>query len=87
MTVNEQIKPQDINLPEPNMALSFQLPPNANAIVDETKINVLIKFSQETLPEPETMVTGSDADQGSDTEKINYFEDNYIREMVAEIPD
>ena len=90
MTVNDQITLQDINLPEPNIALPLQLPPNVNVIVDEMTNNVLIKISPRALPdlpEPETQVIDTDIDQGLDTETINYFEGNYISKILPEIPD
>ena len=51
---------------------------------------MLTKISQNTLPhlpEPETIVIDTDVDQGSDTEKNNYFEDDYIGEIIPETPD
>ena len=90
MTVNDQITLQDINLPEPNIAPPLQLPPNVNAILDKIKNNVLTKISQKTLPdlpEPETIVIDTDIDQGSDTETINYFEDDHINKLIPETPD
>ena len=73
MTVNDQITLQDINLLEPNIALSLQLPPNVNVIVDEITNNVLTKISPKALPdlpEPETIAIDTDIDQGLDTETI-----------------
>ena len=90
MTVNDQITLQDINLPEPNIAPPLQLPPNVNAILDKIKNNVLTKISQKILPdlpEPETIVIDTDIDQGSDTETINYFEDDHINKIIPETPD
>ena len=90
LTVNDQITLQDINLPEPNIALPLQLPPNVNVIVDEITNNVLTKISPKALPdlpEPETQVIDTDIDQGLDIETINYFEDNYISKILPEIPD
>ena len=90
LTVNDQITLQDINLPEPNIAPPLQLPPNVNAILDKIKNNVLTKISQKTLPdlpEPETIVIDTDIDQGSDTETINYFEDDHINKIIPETPD
>ena len=90
MTVNDQITLQDINLLEPNIALSLQLPPNVNVIVDEITNNVLTKISPKALPdlpEPETIVIDTDIDQGSDTETINYFEDDHINKIIPETPD
>ena len=46
LTVNDQIKLQDISLPEPKIESSLQLSPNVNAIVDEITNNVLTKISQ-----------------------------------------
>ena len=48
-------------------------------IVDEITNNGLTKILQRTLldlPVPETIVIDTDVDQGSDTEAINYFEDD-----------
>ena len=90
LTVNDQITLQDINLPEPNIALPLQLPPNVSVIVDEITNNALIKISPKALPdlpEPETQVIDTDIDQGLDTETINYFEDNYISKILPEIPE
>ena len=90
MTVNDQITLQDINLPEPNIAPLLQLPPNISAIVDKITNNVLTKISQKTLPdfpEPEKIVIHTDVYQGSDTETINYFEDDYIDKIVPETLD
>ena len=90
LTVNDQITLQDINLAEPNLVPPLQMLPNVNAIVDEITNNVLTKISQNTLPdlpEPETIVTDTDVDQDSDTEKNNYFEDDYIGEIIPETPD
>ena len=89
MTVNDQITLQDINLLEPNIAPPLQMPPNVNAILDKIKNNVLTKISQKTLPdlpEPETIVIDTDVDQGSDTETINYFEDDHINKIIPETP-
>ena len=46
LTVNDQIKLQDISLPEPKIESSLQLSPNVNAIVDEITNNMLTKISQ-----------------------------------------
>ena len=84
-TVNDQITLQDINLPEPNIATPLQLLLNVTAITNKIANNVLTKISQKTLPglsEPETIVTDTNVDQGSDTEKINNFEDNYIGKII-----
>ena len=73
-TVNDQITLQDINFPEPNIATPLQLLLNVTAITNKIANNVLTKISQKTLPglsEPETIVTDTNVDQGSDTEKIN----------------
>ena len=89
-TVHDQITLQDINLPEPNIALPLQLLLNVTAIIDKIANNVLTKISQKTLPdlpEPKTIVIDTNVDQGSDTEKINYFEDNYIGKIIPETPD
>ena len=89
-TVNDQITLQDINLPEPNIALPLQLLLNVTAIIDKIANNVLTKISQKTLPdlpERKTIVIDTNVDQGSDTEKINYFEDNYIGKIIPETPD
>ena len=89
-TVHDQITLQDINLPEPNIALPLQLLLNVTAIIDKIANNVLTKISQKTLldlPEPKTVVIDTNVDQGSDTEKINYFEDNYISKIIPETPD
>ena len=89
-TVNDQITLQDINLPEPNIATPLQLLLNVTAITNKIANNVLTKISQKTLPglsEPETIVTDTNVDQGSDTEKINNFEDNYIGEIIPKTPD
>ena len=89
-TVHDQITLQDINLPEPNIALPLQLLLNVTAIIDKIANNVLTKISQKTLPnlpEPKTIVIDTNVDQGSDTEKINYFEDNYIGKIISETPD
>ena len=89
-TVHDQITLQDINLPEPNIALPLQLLLNVTAIIDKIANNVLTKISQRTLPdlpEPKTIVIDTNVDQGSDTEKINYFEDNYIGKIIPETPD
>ena len=89
-TVHDQITLQDINLPEPNIALPMQLLLNVTAIIDKIANNVLTKISQKTLPdlpEPKTIVIDTNVDQGSDTEKINYFEDNYIGKIIPETPD
>ena len=89
MTVNDQITLQDINLLEPNIALSLQLPPNVNVIVDEITNNVLTKISPKALPdlpEPETIAIDTDIDQGLDTETINYYI-NYISKILPEMPD
>ena len=51
---------------------------------------MLTKISQKTLPdlpELETIVIDIDVDQGSDTEKINYFEDDYIGKVIPEMLD
>ena len=51
---------------------------------------MLTKISQKTLPdlpELETIVIDIDVDQGSDTEKINYFEDDYIGKIIPEMLD
>ena len=89
-TVHDQITLQDINLPEPNIALPLQLLLNVTAIIDKIANNVLTKISQKTLPdlpERKTIVIDTNVDQGSDTEKINYFEDNYIGKIIPETPD
>ena len=89
-TVHDQITLQDINLPEPNIALPMQLLLNVTAIIDKIANNVLTKISQKTLPdlpEPKTIVIDTNVDQGSDIEKINYFEDNYIGKIIPETPD
>ena len=89
-TVNDQITLQDINLPEPNIALPLQLLLNVTAIIVKIANNVLTKISQKTLPdlpEPEAIVIDTNVDQGSDTEKINYFEDKYIGKILPEMPD
>ena len=89
-TVHDQITLQDINLPEPNIALPLQLLLNVTAIIDKIANNVLTKISQKTLPdlpEPKTIVIDTNVDQGSGTEKINYFEDNYIGKIISETPD
>ena len=89
-TVNDQITLQDINLPEPNIATPLQLLLNVTAITNKIANNVLTKISQKTLPglsEPETIVTDTNVDQGSDTEKINNFEDNYIGKIIPKTPD
>ena len=68
----------------------MQLSPNVNVIVDEIINNVLTKISHKTLPdlpEPETIVIYIDIDQGSDTETINYVEDDYIGKILLEMPD
>ena len=90
MTVNDQITLQDINLPEPNIAPPLQLPPNISAIVDKITNNVLTKILQKTLPdfpEPEKIVIDTDVYQGSDTETINYFEDDYFDKIIPETLD
>ena len=90
MTVNDQIILQNINFPEPNIAPPLQLSPNVNVIVDEIINNVLTKISHKILPdlpEPETIVIYIDIDQGSDTETINYVEDDYIGKILLEMPD
>ena len=46
LTVNDQIKLQDISLPEPKIESPLQLSPNVNAIVDEITNNVLTKILQ-----------------------------------------
>ena len=59
-------------------------------MVDKITSKVLTEISQKTLPdlpEPETKVIATDVDQGSDTKIINYFEDDYIGEMIPETPD
>ena len=89
-TVNDQITLQDINLPEPNIATPLQLLLNVTAITNKIANNVLTKISQKTLPglsEPETIVTDTNVDQGSDTEKINNFKDNYIGKIIPKTPD
>ena len=89
-TVHDQITLQDINLPEPNIATPLQLLLNVTAITNKIANNVLTKISQKTLPglsEPETIVTDTNVDQGSDTEKINNFEDNYIGKIIPKTPD
>ena len=89
-TVNDQITLQDINLPEPNIATPLQLLLNVTAITNKIANNVLTKISQKTLPglsEPETIVTDTNVDQGSDTEKINNFEDNYIGKIIPKTLD
>ena len=89
-TVNDQITLQDINLPEPNIALPLQLLLNVTAIIVKITNNVLTKISQKTLPdlpEPEAIVIDTNVDQGSDIEKINYFEDKYIGKILPEMPD
>ena len=89
-TVNDQITLQDINLPEPNIATPLQLLLNVTAITNKIANNVLTKISQKTLPglsEPETIVTDTNVDQGSDTGKINNFEDNYIGKIIPKTPD
>ena len=51
---------------------------------------MLTKISQKTLPdlsELETIVIDTDVDQGSDTETINYFEDDYIGKIIPEMLD
>ena len=68
----------------------MQLPPNVSAIVDEITNNVLTKKSQKTLPdfpEPKTIVIDTDLYQGSDTETINYFEDDHIDKIIPETLD
>ena len=90
LTVNDQITLQDINLPEPNIVSPLQLPPNINAVVEEITNNVLTKILRKTLSDSlkhETIVIDTDVDQGSDTETINYFEDNYIDKIIPETPD
>ena len=90
LTVNDQITLQDINLPEPSIMSTLQLPLNVNARVDEITNNVLTKISQKTLPdlsEPETIVIDTDVDQGSDTETVNYFEDDCIGKIIPKMPD
>ena len=89
-TVSDQITLQDINLPEPNIATPLQLLLNVTAITNKIANNVLTKISQKTLPglsEPETIVTDTNVDQGSDTEKINNFKDNYIGKIIPKTPD
>ena len=89
-TVHDQITLQDINLPEPNIATPLQLLLNVTAITNKIANNVLTKISQKTLPglsEPETIVTDTNVDQGSDTEKINNFKDNYIGKIIPKTPD
>ena len=59
-------------------------------MVGKVTSKVLTKISQKTFPnllEPETIVTATDVDQGSDTKTINYFEDDYIGEMIPGTPD
>ena len=59
-------------------------------MVDKITSKVLTEISQKTLPdlpETETKVIATDVDQGSDTKTINYFEDDYIGEMIPETPD
>ena len=49
--------------------------------------NGLTKILQKTLldlPVPKTIVIDTDVDQGSDTEAINYFEDDYIGKIIPE---
>ena len=90
LTVNDQITLQDINLPEPNIVSPLQLAPNINAVVEEITNNVLTKILRKTLSDSlkhETIVIDTDVDQGSDTETINYFEDNYIDKIIPETPD
>ena len=90
MTVNDQITLQDINLPEPSIVPTLQLPPNFRARVEEKTNNVLTKISQKTLPdlpEPETIFIDTDFDQGSDTETVNYFEDDCIGKIILEMSD
>ena len=68
----------------------LQLPPNINAVVEEITNNVLTKILRKTLSDSlkhETIVIDTDVDQGSDTETINYFEDNYIDKIIPETPD
>ena len=51
---------------------------------------MLTEISQKTLPdlpELETIVIDTDVDQGSDTETINYFEDDYIGKIIPEMLD
>ena len=51
---------------------------------------MLTEISQKTLPdlpELETIVLDTDVDQGSDTETINYFEDDYIGKIIPEMLD
>ena len=68
----------------------MQLPANVNVIVEEITNHVLTKISQKNLPdlsEPKTIVIDTDIDQGSDTETINYFENDYISKMITETSD
>ena len=86
LTVNDQIKLQDISLPEPKIESSLQLSPNVNAIVDEITNNVLTKISQKTLtdlPESKTTVIDTDIDQGLNSETINYLQDDYIGKNIT----
>ena len=51
---------------------------------------MLTQISQKTLPdfpEPEKIVIDTDVYQGSDTETINYFEDDYLDKIIPETLD
>ena len=88
LIVNDQITLQDIILPEPNIVSPLQLPPNVSAIADEITNNLLTKISQITLtdlPESRTTVIDTDIDQGSNSETINYLQDDYICKILPEM--
>ena len=72
-------------MPESNIVPPLQLPPNVNEIIGEITNDVLTKISQKTWTQNDGIDT--DVDQGSDTETNNYFEDNYIGEVIPEPPD
>ena len=88
LTVNDQITSQDLILPEPSIALPLQLPPELNAMVEDITSTVMGKITQESIINPpETIVVDPDIHQNSDTETIDYIEDDKINGMLPETTD
>ena len=82
--VNNQITSQDLDLPEPSITPSLQLPPELNAMVEDMTSNVQGKMTQEsTVNAPELIDVDPDVPAGSDTETIDYIENDYIGDMLS----
>ena len=68
--------------------LPFQLLPNVDAIVNEITNNMLTKISQKSLPDlPEPEKSNSHWRWSRFRYQNNYFEDDYIDEIIPELPD